>query len=72
MEHDIDWNVKSFDDIDELNREFDNLRLGGLANLEELHQLLTKNKSLATANAWDVDTLLTKLEGVIEIVRQQI
>lgn len=69
MKHDVDYSVKSFTDIDLLNKELDNLRLGGLAPLEELHQLLTKNKALAESKGWKVDTILSQLETAIKIVR---
>lgn len=72
MEHDVDYGVKSFDDIDSLGREVDSLRLGGLAYLEELHQLLTKNKALGESKGWSVGNMHVLLEGVIEILRKQI
>jgi hypothetical protein len=72
MEHDVDYCVKTFDDINRLGREVDSLRLGGLAQLEELHQLLTKNKDLGESKGWSVGNMLVLLEGVIEILRKQI
>lgn len=70
--HDVDYNVESVDSIDKLNLELDALRIGGLVNLEALHQLLTKNKPLADANGWDTATLLSKLETMIETLRKDI
>lgn len=72
MIHDVDYCVKDSPNIEALNRELDSLRLGGLAHLEELHQLLTKNKALAESKGWNIEVMLSHLEPVIETLRTKI
>lgn len=44
----VDYNVIEFESLTKLEQELDDLRLGSLARIEELIQLLIVNKNLAT------------------------
>lgn len=72
FEHDVDYCVEKVETIEELNLRLDDLRLGGLAHLEELHQFLTLNLELTDREGWNARLMLNKLEGVIQILRKEI
>lgn len=71
IEHDIDYNVQKIETADSLSLEVDNLRLGALANLEQLHQLLVKHK-LMMRTVWSIDKMITQTEVAINILRKDI
>ena len=72
MNHDVDYNVSTYEKLDDLNQQVDDLRINALANLEELHQTLERNRTLAQDNNWKVDTLLSQLETIINTLRKDI
>jgi hypothetical protein len=72
MEHDVDYCTKQVETIDQLGREVDSLRLTALAALEELDQLLTKNKALAESNRWSVQNMQVLLDEIVGTLRRQI
>lgn len=72
MIHDVDYGVESMQNIDQLNRAVDSLRVNAMANLEELHQLLTKNKELANSKGWQTQTMLSLIEKQLEVLGKQI
>lgn len=69
IEHDVDYNVETTNDLGSLEREVDSVRLSSLAAAEELHQLLVKNKATAEAGSWQIETMIYQLEKAIVILR---
>lgn len=72
MKHDVDYSVETVETIDQLNRRLDDLRLTAMASLEELDQLLTKNKALAESKGWMVQNMQSDLDKIVEVLRKQI
>lgn len=72
MKHTVDYDTPQLDNIGDLNLNLDNLRLTGLAHIETLHQLLTKNRDLALKHGWAIDHMISQLEPMIETLRKGI
>lgn len=64
----IDYSVKKYETIEQLEHQIDSLRLSGLASIEELYQLLSENQQLVEQNGWSTDHLLKGLSEVIKIL----
>jgi hypothetical protein len=67
-----DYGTKEHSDINKLNRAVDDLKLGALANLEELYQLLDKNYALTDHYGWGVSQKLRILRTLIETLKKEI
>lgn len=72
IKHDVDYNVKTVETIDALSQRVDDLRLTALANLEQLHQFLDKNRNLVNAANWSLTEMQSQLEICIKILNTKI